>query len=411
MTDWQSYVPGPRNVSGKRRLELAELEYAEKLRQRSQVEMLRERLRGLGVHDAVLGFKPDGSPITRPELGPDAVSTFADADALGLETAGTRAALESMRSSRAQDLTNVNNFLVDTNNPANEGKYLPNLPAGARPVFDENQNVIGARALDGSLQLLEDQTAATARGTKKVEMEFGPQIAAGEAAGRAAVALKYAGPTAEAAAAGTGRGASPFDLVTVDQGGTPLTTSRANVLQQGGVRGQGAVERETALLGARAGAARLSELQSTVDTGRASEKTIREALNVLPKAITGLGAGAVLDVNRALAKAGRTDANARVVATETYQALINRNVPAIAKQLGSGAGITDADRKFAQQIAAGDITVNKQTLGKLLNLQLQQIQHDRRRLEQMKGGGQSAAGAAPNRSAVEAEMRRRGLLR
>jgi hypothetical protein len=59
----------------------------------SEGARLRDRLKGLGVHMQVAGYNRDGSPKLRPALAPDYVAAMAEADTAGIDTAGTRAAL------------------------------------------------------------------------------------------------------------------------------------------------------------------------------------------------------------------------------------------------------------------------------------------------------------------------------
>ncbi len=95
--------------------------------------------------------------------------------------------------------TNVNGFMVDENDPATVGRYLPKLPDGSTPLYDGQGRVVAARTLDGVIQTTQEIAAAQARG--KAEGE-----------------LPYAGPTARATAAGKAEGESGYDLIEVPDG-------------------------------------------------------------------------------------------------------------------------------------------------------------------------------------------------
>ncbi len=63
------------------------------------------------------------------------------------------------------NLQNVNGFQIDTQDPGNAGKYLPEAPAkGSEPVYDRGGNPIGWRMMDGSIQALQQSASAQASG-------------------------------------------------------------------------------------------------------------------------------------------------------------------------------------------------------------------------------------------------------
>lgn len=135
--------------------------------------------------------------------------------------------------------------------------------------------------------------------------------------------------------------------------------------------------------------------------------------------ITGAGADLRLNFDRALALGGNEDAKRRVTATETYQNLTARQVLPLVKQLGSGNGITDADRKFTQAIVAGDIALNEETMREVIAIGRRVMEANKVRLRELEGGRKPKSAAAAKRntdlSAIPleerlAEARKRGLI-
>lgn len=84
--------------------------------------------------------------------------------------------------------------------------------------------------------------------------------------------------------------------------------------------------------------------------------------------ITGTGADVRLGFAKALATAGLTDGE-DVANTETFITQMGRNVLNLVKGLGAGSGISNADLKFAERVAAGDITLNEGTIRRVLDIQ------------------------------------------
>lgn len=63
------------------------------------------------------------------------------------------------------NLSNVNGFTVDMQDPKNAGRYFGEAPAkGARPTFDQDGKHIGWQMMDGSIQAIEATRAAEQRG-------------------------------------------------------------------------------------------------------------------------------------------------------------------------------------------------------------------------------------------------------
>ena len=97
---------------------------------------------------------------------------------------------------------------------------------------------------------------------------------------------------------------------------------------------------------------------------------VHEARQLLDsgKIISGAGANFGLNVGRALSQIGFKEADDPVKNTQTFMAVQARQVLAIIKSLGSGSGISDADREYAAKIVGGDISVNEGALRRLLDI-------------------------------------------
>ena len=84
--------------------------------------------------------------------------------------------------------------------------------------------------------------------------------------------------------------------------------------------------------------------------------------------ITGTGATWLLAAGKALEQAGIKLSPDAVSNTQAYQAMMGKQVGEIIKQFGSGTGLSDADREYAERIAGGDISATKESLQKIVAL-------------------------------------------
>jgi hypothetical protein len=90
--------------------------------------------------------------------------------------------------------------------------------------------------------------------------------------------------------------------------------------------------------------------------------------------ITGTFAPAELAAKAALNRAGISNFK-DVASTQEYLGTSGRLVATIIKDFGAGTGLSDADREYAKKIAAGDITMDKQALKKLVSIARTGIQN------------------------------------
>jgi hypothetical protein len=98
-----------------------------------------------------------------------------------------------------------------------------------------------------------------------------------------------------------------------------------------------------------------------------TNKTARSLLKA--GAITGTGADFFVGLNSGLKQAGIDFGYADAAAnSQAYTAALGANVGRIIKQFGAGTGLSDADRAYAEQMAAGKISITRAALEKILDI-------------------------------------------
>lgn len=139
-----------------------------------------------------------------------------------------------------------------------------------------------------------------------------------------------------------------------------------------------------------------TELRSSYDT---NQREVIPTLNQMRQSlasgdvITGLGADVQLQVARAAAAAGNRDAQRRVAATEAYRNMSGRLRVGMAKTLG--ANPSNADIQLLEQITAGNIGQNSESLLATIDQGLAFANRRTADLEaQMGGQGQQQQGSA-----------------
>jgi hypothetical protein len=244
---------------------------------------------------------------------------------------------------RFRNVENVNGFLVDTNDPAASGRYLPDLQQGEEPVYDQNRNIVGVRNLAGAIEALGARERATADASNASRASYAGVTAGAEAAARA-----------------------PYQFVNV-QGpeGQPVTMSAASAA--GGVfQGQSAEDRERAI-----GTARNEVAAAETARSRASAavRTLPQLANMealLPDVIAGYAAEQRLSAARALAATGNQDAIRQVRATETFKNEARQLVAAILPFFGTNP--TEGERKYAEQMSGADVSYTPESLAEGIRL-------------------------------------------
>jgi hypothetical protein len=121
---------------------------------------------------------------------------------------------------------------------------------------------------------------------------------------------------------------------------------------------------------AKVGAKSFSELAENAGKSAAALSTINRSLPTIDNMFTGAGAEIKLNIARyaeAMGLSGKYIVDpASIVDTEAYMANAGQRVAEYIVNLGSGTGLSDADREYAQAVVAGKITVSAETLKRLL---------------------------------------------
>jgi hypothetical protein len=173
---------------------------------------------------------------------------------------------------------------------------------------------------------------------------------------------------------------------------------------------------------------------AAIDAARSAPDRLRSAREVqrilTQTPITGSGAEMRLAITKALSTAGLIDGKTVTSTEDLASVLANQTLDAIKTSgLGSGQGFTDKDRQFLQDAKSGRLETNAGTLQYIARLNeraaiasMERGNSVIRRLKKDPNFSGSTAGALeevtmptdsgvtlPPQSAIEAEMRRRGL--
>jgi hypothetical protein len=111
------------------------------------------------------------------------------------------------------------------------------------------------------------------------------------------------------------------------------------------------------------------------DKGKAEDAaqilaTNQVAKNLLDKGmLTGVGAEFFTTLNQGLSQAGIDFGKANAAQnSQAFGALMAKNTATIIKNFGAGTGISDADRIYAKQAAAGDITMDENAIREIIKV-------------------------------------------
>jgi hypothetical protein len=115
----------------------------------------------------------------------------------------------------------------------------------------------------------------------------------------------------------------------------------------------------------------LIESRTKAEDARDILSTVKIGRDILKSGvITGAGADFFVGLNQALKTAGVDMGYADAAAnSQAYAANMANNVGKLIKQFGAGTGLSDADRKYAEQMAGGRISLDKKALEKILDIQ------------------------------------------
>ena len=118
---------------------------------------------------------------------------------------------------------------------------------------------------------------------------------------------------------------------------------------------------------AKVGAKSFAELAENAGKAADSLSSINRSLPNLDNMFTGAGAEIKLNIVRYAETLGIPVSDpSSIVDTEAYIADSGRRVAQYIVNLGAGTGLSDADRKYAERVVAGDITLDAGTLKRLL---------------------------------------------
>ena len=111
------------------------------------------------------------APMVNPSSNRgDILRAIAEAQSAGLDTTD----LVSAYTATKPKLTNVNGMMVDTENQANAGMFVPDFGEGQEPLYDQNGKIAGVRNLAGRVQSIAEVEKAktTATETAKAAQEI-----------------------------------------------------------------------------------------------------------------------------------------------------------------------------------------------------------------------------------------------
>jgi hypothetical protein len=157
----------------------------------------------------------------------------------------------------------------------------------------------------------------------------------------------------------------PFSPAVMDQKGLIAAAGRSSVNVKLPPQ-QDAFESETGKIQAKA----VGETKIAAQDAANIIETVNNGRDLLTSGmITGAGAEFLTSLNQALKTVG-VDLGYADAATnsQAYAANMAQNVGRIIKQFGAGTGLSDADREYAEKMAAGKINLNENALRKILDI-------------------------------------------
>ena len=114
------------------------------------------------------------------------------------------------------------------------------------------------------------------------------------------------------------------------------------------------------------GAAAAEDAQALINTVTEGEKLLNAGIK------SGVFANFKLGMGKALKGIGIDYGDTEIANTEAFAANMAQNVGRIIKQFGSGTGLSDADRQYAERMAGGQITLDENSIRKILAINKKQ---------------------------------------
>ena len=113
----------------------------------------------------------------------------------------------------------------------------------------------------------------------------------------------------------------------------------------------------------------LLESRSRADDAVEIITTVAEGRKILDSgAITGFGADFIVQFNQALKQAGYNYGGDASANSQAYGANMAQNVGKIIKLFGAGTGLSNADREYAEKMAGGQITMDGDSIRRVLDI-------------------------------------------
>jgi len=120
---------------------------------------------------------------------------------------------------------------------------------------------------------------------------------------------------------------------------------------------------------AKVGAKAFAEAHENARLAADALGSVNRTLPTIDNMFTGAGAELKLNISRYTRAFGVDVVDPSTIAdTEAYVAESGRRVAQYITNLGAGTGLSDADREYAQKVVAGNITVDKEALKRLLGV-------------------------------------------
>lgn len=114
---------------------------------------------------------------------------------------------------------------------------------------------------------------------------------------------------------------------------------------------------------------RLTKLKTSALDSKESILILNEAEDLLNQGIfTGSAANIRVGFSKWLREANIYIGGRKVSNTEAYASMMGLQVGKIIKQFGSGTGLSDADREYAEKIVGGRVTVSEDAIRKLIDI-------------------------------------------
>ena len=269
----------------------------------------------------------------------DILRAIAEAQNAGLDTTD----LVSAYTATKPNLTNVNGVMVDTENQANAGMFVPKFAEGQEPLYDKDGKIAGVRNLSGSIQSIAEVEKAK---TNAIE-------------------------TAKAAQ----------EIVTVNVNGIPTQMTRAQAVAQfggqpAGPTGQGGAENaptgfgvgqspgqiEAQKIDYTAGAKLINDAAANIQSANQNVNQMKQAIGFVKNLDPNKFTGAAIQVAGYLRSFGINPPQIEklVQSGEGFKLLRTQYVLPQVKQLGSNPSNTDfkiVDRGFPGTTTPGDVSL------------------------------------------------------